>query len=172
MVEDLTTLSDNANKIVSTRYLLPWERNWKDVCQRVARCVSAGLVLYDTPLEEIHSFEQQLYQALLQRDFIFNSPTLFNAGRGVAGALLYPPAPSFIDLNGYRMVLESMNDKNMLSACFVIPVENSIKGIYKSLSDAAIISKLSGGVGFDFSKLSHQGRPLDSGVGVASGPLS
>ncbi|HOA83537.1 MAG TPA: adenosylcobalamin-dependent ribonucleoside-diphosphate reductase [Thermodesulfovibrio thiophilus] len=169
MSYELIPLSDNANKIVNTRYLLPGEQNWKDICQRVSRCVAAGLALYDVPIEEIHSFEQQLYQALLQRDFIFNSPTLFNAGRGVPSDLLYS---SVMTLDGYHRIVESMDDKNMLSACFVIPVENSIKGIYKSLSDAAILSKLSGGVGFDFSKLSHQGRPLDSGVGVASGPLS
>lgn len=169
MTEELTLLSDNAAKIVNTRYLLPGEESWKDICQRVSRCVSAGLALYDVPIEEIHNFEKQLYQALLRRDFIFNSPTLFNAGRGVPSDLLYSPS---VTLDDYRQILDSMNDKNMLSACFVIPVENSIQGIYKSLSDAAIISKLSGGVGFDFSKLSHQGRPLDSGVGMASGPLS
>jgi len=169
MTEELTLLSDNATKIVKTRYLLPGEESWKDVCQRVSRCVAAGLALYDVPIEEIHSFENQLYQALLRRDFIFNSPTLFNAGRGVPSDLLYSPS---VTLDDYYQILDSMDDKNMLSACFVIPVENSIQGIYKSLSDAAIISKLSGGVGYDFSKLSHQGRPLDSGVGVASGPLS
>ncbi len=164
------TLSENATKIVNTRYLLPGEKDWSDVCKRVARCVASGLILYNVSVEEIQDFEIRLLNALLHRDFIFNSPTLFNAGRGVPSELLYCPLLSTID--DYRKVLESMDDKNMLSACFVVPVDNSISGIYKALSDAALISKLSGGVGFDFSKLSHKRRPLDSGVGLASGPLS
>ena len=163
-------LSENAAKIVNTRYLLPGEHGWATVCRRVARCVASGLTLYDASIEEIHDFENRLLDALLHRDFIFNSPTLFNAGRGVSPELLY--SPPLATVNDYRQVLESMDDKNMLSACFVVPIENSIKGIYKALSDAAIISKLSGGVGFNFSTLSHKGRLLDSGVGMASGPLS
>ena len=163
-------LSENAVKIVKERYLLPNEKGWSSVCQRVARCVASGLTLhYQIPIEKIQEFEVSLYTALKQRDFIFNSPTLFNIGRGVPEDLLYRP---FITKEEYKEVFQSMNDKNMLSACFVVPVENSIEGIYTALKNASIISKHGGGVGYNFSHLSHKGRPLDSGIGTASGPLS
>jgi len=163
-------LSENAVKIVKERYLLPNEKGWSSVCQRVARCVASGLTLhYQIPIEKIQEFEVSLYTALKQRDFIFNSPTLFNIGRGVPEDLLYRP---YITKEEYKEVFQSMNDKNMLSACFVVPVENSIEGIYTALKNASIISKHGGGVGYNFSHLSHKGRPLDSGIGTASGPLS
>ena len=165
-------LSENATKIVETRYLLPEEKNWSDVCQRVARCVSSGLILRNLELESIKEFELCLYNALINRDFIFNSPTLFNIGKGVPTELLYGISRDNMTLDNYKEVLNSMNDKNMLSACFVVPVENSIDGIYTALRQSALISKGGGGVGYSFSNLSHKGRPLDSGTGVASGPLS
>lgn len=162
-------MSDNAKEIVASRYLMPGEKGWRDVCRRVARYVASGLTIYEAPLEEILDFEHHLFLALLNRDFLFNSPTLFNAGSGVDPELLYTDSPT---LETYRFVLEQGNEHNMLSACFVIPVENSIAGIYQALKEAALITKFGGGVGYDFSKLSNKGRPLDSGVGVASGPLS
>ncbi|MCS7241249.1 adenosylcobalamin-dependent ribonucleoside-diphosphate reductase [Candidatus Caldatribacterium sp.] len=165
-------LSENAEKILKSRYLLPGERSWEDVCQRVARFVASGMVLYPTYTEgHIREFEERLYTAMVQRLFIFNSPCLFNAGLGVPEELLRKDR-NHMRLVDYQTIYAHRNYMHNLSACFVIPVENSIEGIYTALKRAAIISKVGGGVGYDFSKLSHRGRPLDSGVGEASGPLS
>lgn len=165
-------MSENAVKILSSRYLLKGERTWEDVCQRVARFLASGMTLYPKyTIDEIREFEGRLYRALRARVFIFNSPCLFNAGLGVPEDLLRKPVYT-MELKEYQAIYQHRNSHHNLSACFVIPVGNSIDEIYTALKRAAIISKVGGGVGYDFSKLSHKGRPLASGVGYASGPLS
>ena len=166
-------LSDNARQILASRYLLSGERDWEDVCRRVSRFLASGMVLYDCyKLGDIKDFEERLFEALLARVFILNSPCLFNAGMGVEPRELLYKDPEMVSLDDYWRIYDQRNHHHNLSACFVVPVPNSIFGIYEALKDAAIISKCGGGVGYDFSSLSHEGRPLDSGVGVASGPLS
>jgi ribonucleoside-diphosphate reductase alpha chain len=167
-----TPMSKNAETIMKARYLLEGESSWSDVCQRIARFVASGGVIHDCEtLEDIVNFELDLYRALVERVFIFNSPCLFNAGLGIDPHLLYKSVEEMTRAD-YEKIYNSRNYRHNLSACFVVPVENSIEGIYNALFNAAVISKVGGGVGYDFSKLSHKGRPLDSGVGVASGPVS
>lgn len=88
---------------------------------------------------------ENFYNVMKNCDFLPNSPTLMNAGNG---------------------------NKFTLSACFVLPLEDSMESIYDAVKSAALINKMGGGTGFDFSVL----RPADSEVGttqgVASGPLS
>lgn len=164
-------LSDNAKKIVESRYLMYDEKNWEDVCKRVSTYVSAAEVIYTLKIDAIREFNRQLYEDLVNCDFIFNSPTLFNAGNGVDPELLYKPIDE-LTMDDYEEIYAQRNPKNSLSACFVIPVNNSIDGIFNAVKESSIISKAGGGVGYNFSHLSHKGRPLDSGVGKASGPLS
>jgi len=165
-------MSENARRILTSRYLNEGEETWEDVCRRVSRFLASSMILYGVyDLEDIQEFETRLYNALRARVFIFNSPCLFNAGLGVPPDLLYRD-PEEMTMEHYAAVYRLRNPHHNLSACFVIPVENSIAGIYEALKRAAIISKVGGGVGYDFSLLSQEGRPLDSGVGVASGPLS
>ena len=89
-------------------------------------------------------YKDKFHEMLTSLEFIPNTPCLANAG--------YP--------NG------------QLSACFVLPIEDSMKGIMQTLSNAAMIFKTGGGVGYSFSNLRPRNAPVSSGKGVSSGPVS
>lgn len=91
--------------------------------------------------QENSDTKQVFYNMMASLDFLPNSPCLFNAG------LSYP----------------------QLAACFVLPIEDSIDGIFNSLHNAAVIAKTGGGVGFNFSKLRPKGSIVRTTHGVASG---
>lgn len=141
-------LSTNAIKVLETRYLAKdLQGNVietpEDLFRRVARAVAAVDIKYVDPFE-VDRIEQAFYEVMTNLEFLPNSPTLMNAGRPLG----------------------------QLSACFVLPIEDTMEGIFQSIKNAALIHKSGGGTGFSFSRLRGKGSTVNSTGGVASGPVS
>ncbi|MCS7116988.1 MAG: vitamin B12-dependent ribonucleotide reductase [Nitrososphaerota archaeon] len=146
-VEDDLKLSVNAISVLEKRYLLK-DLNGKvietpsQMFRRVARAVALAEKLYG--YQDVSKFEDEFYTVMRNLEFIPNSPTLMNAGTEIG----------------------------QLSACFVLPVEDSIKGIFDAIKYMALIHQSGGGTGFSFSNLRPRGDIVRSTRGVASGPVS
>ena len=142
-------LTFNAIKVLERRYLLRDETGKvretpAQMFRRVAKTIASVEKAYGYSDKEIRKFEEEYYRMMFNLEFLPNSPTLMNAGTEIG----------------------------QLSACFVIPVEDSIKSIFEGVLYMALIHKSGGGTGFSFSKLRPKGDIVKSTEGIASGPVS
>jgi ribonucleoside-diphosphate reductase alpha chain len=147
--EGFLRISPNALRVLQKRYLAKDEHGKvvetpEGLFRRVARNLAQAESLYGAQPEDVHATEERFYQLMSRLDFLPNSPTLMNAGRPL----------------------------QQLAACFVLPVEDSISGIYDTLKHQALIHQTGGGTGFSFSRLRPKDDMVRSTGGVASGPVS
>ena len=147
--DDRLKIPINSLIVLSARYLLKDENgNIKETPEqlftRVAKAISEVEKKYNKSDEEVDKFRKDFYNEMTSFNFMPNSPTLFNAGTPLG----------------------------QLSACFVLPVPDSIEGIFESIKDAALIHKSGGGTGFSFSRIRPENDFVKSTGGVASGPIS
>ena len=141
-------LSENAITILQSRYLIKDQQGKcietpAQLFSRVALLVAKAEAQYGATPAEVKQWHKTYYDLMRQLRFLPNSPALMNAGR-----------------------------RGMLSACFVLPIEDSIEGIFETIKQTALIQKAGGGTGFSLDKLRPTGDLVASSGGTTSGPIS
>ena len=157
--------------ILRDRYYSNGEQSWEEVAHRVARYVASAGIAKGLSLSAIQARERA-YEAIIQgRFFLPNSPTLFNAGVNTEKWLIKRLTES-MSIENYSAIYDSRAKNACLSACFVVGIDDSMKDIYRALSDAALITKSGGGVGFSFSRLRPKGSNVRGTGGFSSGAVA
>ena len=142
---DKRGFSENALKILRARYFMRNEKGElldKEPADLFWR-VAQFIASAERTKKEQTGWARQFFEAMMARDFLPNSPTLTGAGRDMC-----------------------------LSACFVLPLEDSLDSIFETVKNAALVHKEGGGTGFDFSLLRPRGSFVRKTQGIASGPVS
>ena len=142
-------INENAQVVLEHRYLLKdgkgdLAEDPDGLFRRVANALAKPDKTYGATKEEVDETAEEFYQMLSSLDFLANSPTLMNAG----------------------------TKAGTLSACFVLPLEDSMEGIMKTAHDAAMVQKYGGGTGFALSELRPKGARIKTTHGKACGPIA
>ncbi|NVJ84696.1 MAG: adenosylcobalamin-dependent ribonucleoside-diphosphate reductase [Algoriphagus sp.] len=141
-------LSENAIRVLEERYLVQDHsgkvvESPEELFHRVAKKVASAELNWGGKAE-VEYWEEQFFKMMSELDFLPNSTTLMNAGTGYG----------------------------QLSACFVLPIRDSLGGIFDTLKMAALVQQKGGGTGFNFSKLRPKGDRVSKHGGTSSGPVS
>ena len=142
--------TEQSMKVLEERYLVK-DENLKpietpeDMIWRVSWEMATAECRWGKKRKDVLKTAEEFYNLMISRKFLPNSPTLMNAGTG----------------NGLQY-----------SACFVLPVEDSMEGIFDALKYQALIHKTGGGTGFSFTRLREGGSVVKTSSGIASGPVS
>lgn len=144
----MKTLNANALRVLESRYLLKNSdgsivETPEQLFKRVAHHIANAEHLLNNSEQQLY-WEKEFFAVMSRLEFLPNSPTLMNAGLPL----------------------------NQLSACFVLPVEDSIADIFTTLKNTALIQQSGGGTGFNFSALRHNGDFINSSHGYSTGPIS
>jgi len=116
----------------------------EDMFRRVAANIAQADKAYGASADEVKKTEEMFFELMTSLKFLPNSPTLMNAGRRL----------------------------QQLSACFVLPVEDSMESIFDAVKNAALVHQSGGGTGFAFSRIRPKGDLVSSSKGVSSGPVA
>lgn len=141
-------LGVNTIQVLQRRYLLRNEKDQiietpVDLFRRVAKAIALAELNYGSKVD-VKKIEGEFFRAMLNLEFLPNTPTLMNAGTRIG----------------------------QLAACFVVPIEDSLTGIFEAAKWTALIHQTGGGTGFSFSKLRPRGDLVKSIDGKASGPIT
>jgi len=141
-------LSDQAEIILNHRYYLKDTENTviedaPALFRRVANAIASVDTQYEVFPKEVQKLSDKFFNMMQNLEFLPNSPTLMNAG----------------------------TNQGTLSACFVLPLEDSMQDIMKAATDAAMVQKFGGGTGFALSKIRPKGARINTTHGVACGPI-
>ena len=144
----ISDISENARRVLEARYLgRDEDGNVTEDLEGMFRRVSGAVAAADRNFSvdaDVKAADDEFFELMTSLKFLPNSPTLMNAGRPLG----------------------------QLSACFVLPVGDSMEEIFDAVKHAALIHKSGGGTGFAFSRLRQAGATVRSTGGVASGPVS
>ncbi len=147
MTPDLTkqVLTNTAETVLARRYYLKDADGVPiETWETLCRRVADAVAEVDKDTAEYETLRNEFFSMIYHMDFLPNSPCLMNAG----------------------------TDLGQLSACFVLPIEDSMDGIFSAIRNGALVHKTGGGTGYSFSRLRSKNASVRSTQGVASGPLS